>query len=44
MVVSNATAAISDIQITKGLWFPITPKIVHTLLNAVPETGDWGRV
>lgn len=44
MVVSNATAAIAEIQATKGLWFPVTPKIVHALLNAIPETVDWGRI
>ena len=44
MVVSNATAAITDIQMTRSLWFMVTPPIVHALLNAVPETGDWGRI
>jgi len=44
MVVSNAAAAISEIKQTKGLWFQITPKIVHSLLNAIPETGEWGRI
>ena len=44
MVVSNATAAITEIKASKGLWFEITPKIVHSLLNAIPETGEWGRV
>jgi hypothetical protein len=36
MVVSNATAAISDIQATKGLWFKINQQTIHALLNAVP--------
>jgi vesicle coat complex subunit len=44
MVVSNATAAITEIKATKGLWFELTPKIVHALLNAIPETGEWGRI
>jgi|DEB19_MinimDraft_2_1074335.scaffolds.fasta_scaffold903084_1 hypothetical protein len=44
MVVSNATAAISEIVITKGIWFKILPVTIHALLNAVPETVDWGRI
>ena len=44
MVVSNATAAITEIKASKGLWFEITPKMVHALLNAIPETGEWGRI
>lgn len=44
MVVSNATAAITEIQQTKGLWFSVEKSTVHNLLNAVPETNDWGRI
>lgn len=44
MVVSNATAAITEIKASKGLWFELSPKIVHSLLNAIPETGEWGRI
>lgn len=29
MVVSNATAAISEIAASKGLWFQLNQKIVH---------------
>jgi len=36
MVVSNATAAIIEIQQTKGLWFQVTEQTVHNLLNAIP--------
>jgi hypothetical protein len=44
MVVSNASAAITEIKASKGLWFELTPKMVHSLLNAIPETGEWGRI
>lgn len=44
MVVSNAAAAITEIKASKGLWFEITPKTTHSLLNAIPETGEWGRI
>mmetsp|Transcript_27988 Transcript_27988/g.42312 ORF Transcript_27988/g.42312 Transcript_27988/m.42312 type:complete len:177 (-) Transcript_27988:1965-2495(-) len=44
MVVSNAIAALSDIQGYKGKVLEMTPDILHKLLNAIGECSEWGRV
>lgn len=44
MVVSNAIAAISDIQASKGKILQMNQETLHILLNAVPECSEWGRV
>lgn len=43
-VVSNAVAALSDIQNQKGKVVEMTHEIQHKLLNAIPECSEWGRV
>lgn len=43
-VVSNAIAAITDIQSSKGKILTMTHEIQHKLLNAIPECSEWGRV
>jgi AP-1 complex subunit beta-1 len=44
MVVSNAIAAITDIQNSKGKILAMDHNILHVLLNAIPECSEWGRV
>ena len=44
MVVSNAIAALTDIQNSKGTVVNMTHDILHKLLNAIPECSEWGRV
>lgn len=44
MVVSNAIAALTDIQSTKGKVVVMNHDILHKLLNAIPECSEWGRV
>lgn len=44
MVVSNAIAALTDIQNSKGKIVNMNQDILHKLLNAVPECSEWGRV
>ena len=44
MVVSNAVVAITEIQNKKGTFVTLTPKLIHQLLNALPECAEWGRV
>jgi len=44
MVVSNAIAALTDIQNTKGKVVTMNHDILHKLLNAIPECSEWGRV
>ncbi|TNV84540.1 hypothetical protein FGO68_gene17379 [Halteria grandinella] len=44
MVVSNAVAALTDIQHTKGKIVQMTQTILYKLLNALPECSEWGRI
>ena len=44
MVVSNAVAAVSEIQATRGAFVKLTPALLAQLLNALPECSEWGRV
>ena len=44
MVVSNAIAALTDIQSSKGKVVQMNAEILHKLLNAIPECSEWGRV
>ena len=44
MVVSNAVVAITEISHKKGKFVTLTPKLIHQLLNALPECAEWGRV
>jgi vesicle coat complex subunit len=46
MVVSNAVAALTEIQNQKGgeNLISMTDATLHKLLNALPECSEWGRV
>ena len=44
MVVSNAIAALTDIQNSRGKIVNMNHEILHKLLNAIPECNEWGRV
>jgi vesicle coat complex subunit len=44
MVVSNAVAALADIQSSRGKIVHMKNDLMHKLLNALTECSEWGRV
>lgn len=44
MVVSNAIAAITEVENHKGKAFEMNTNMLHTLLTALSECSEWGRV
>lgn len=44
MVVSNAVAALMDIEHSKGDLINMNNSTLHKLLNALPECSEWGRI
>lgn len=44
MVVSNAVAAVAEIQTSKGNFVEFTNDLLNQLLSALPDCTEWGRV
>ena len=43
-MVSNAVAAVSEIQNSKGKFVQVDTNLLNQLLSALPDVAEWGRV